>query len=141
MSTVLPATLIPPAFVTSSAHSWMPSVCFFDGRFCAPVCDAVNPMISFFVVAAADACVLAPGDVVGVLAPPHAAATRPTRARATVLGRMIFMCLSLRLMLEPGPLPALPVTGRAERHVAVRRSSRPSRPRQRPHLRPTPAAP
>src|ERR671934_2302169 len=79
---------MPPALVTSSTQSLMPSVCLFDATLCAPVCDAVNPTMRSFFTAACVA--FAPGVV-----PPHAAATRPASASVTVIIRIFGMLLSL----------------------------------------------
>jgi len=75
--------MMPPALVTSSTQSLIPSVCLFDATFCAPVCDAVNPMMRSFLTVA---CPEVPAP--GVVVPPHAAASRPTSASATVIPRM-----------------------------------------------------
>src|SRR5712691_1362444 len=108
-------SLMPPAFVTSSTQSWMPSVWRFDVTFCAPVCDAVNPMIRSFVTVAwlGAADVPPPGDV-----PPHADATSPTSTSVRPTKRMLLIVVLLfqgyvRRILLPrakarGPSPAVP---------------------------------
>src|SRR5205809_6977100 len=63
----------------------MPSVCLVDATCWAPVCELVNPMFSALLTAGAALPpeVGAP-DACGVVVPPHAAATRPTIAIATM---------------------------------------------------------
>src|SRR6266511_359344 len=89
---------MPPALVTSSTQSWMPSVCFFEATFCAPVCDALKPMISFLDTAAVAAPEV-PGvaDVVGVAAPQDMTMS-PSAASATALARM--RCMGVLLLSD-----------------------------------------
>src|SRR5881396_3540586 len=97
-------SLMPPAFVTSSTQSWMPSVW-----------DAVNPMIrSLVTVAWLGAADAPPPGVV----PPHADATSPTSTSVRPTKRMLLIVALLfrgyvRRILLPrakarGPSQAVP---------------------------------
>src|SRR2546425_192582 len=99
MRTVPSLSLMPPAFATSSTHSWMPSVCRFEVTFWLPVCDWVNPIVNVFVCVAGALLAVCVGVV-----PPHAAATSPATASAAPTRRMPLMCPSLAFVRRDCPL-------------------------------------
>src|SRR5438128_6844189 len=103
MRTVPSLSLMPPAFVTSSTHSWMPSVCRFEVTFWLPVCDWVNPIVKVFVCVAGALLPDVLDAGVGVV-PPHAAATSPATASAAPARRMPLMCPSLAFVRRDCPL-------------------------------------
>src|SRR3989441_1960606 len=99
MRTVPSLSLMPPAFVTSSTQSWMPSVCRFEVTFWLPVWDWVNPIVNVFVCVAGALLAVCVGVV-----PPHAAATSPATASAAPARRMPLMCPSLAFVRRDCPL-------------------------------------
>src|SRR5437660_4568716 len=103
MRTVPSLSLMPPAFVTSSTQSWMPSVCRFEVTFWLPVWDCVKPIVNVFVCVAGALLPDALDAGVGVV-PPHAAATSPATASAAAARRMPLMCPSLAFVRRDCPL-------------------------------------
>src|SRR5438128_11097283 len=103
MRTVPSLSLMPPAFVTSSTQSWMPSVCSFEVTFWLPVCDWVNPIVNVFVCVAGALLAALPLGA-GAVVPPHAAARSPATASAAPARRMPLMCPSLAFVRRDCPL-------------------------------------
>src|SRR2546428_346035 len=118
MRTVPSLSLMPPAFVTSSTHSWMPSVCRFEVTFWLPVWDWVNPIVNVFVCVAGALLPDALDAGVGVV-PPHAAATSPATASAAPAERRRHEDDDEQIERDRAEPDREPAVARDERHEDV----------------------